>query len=90
MAQIRFTKHLRRFFPDLEPIDIEATSVAAALVELDAVHPGIRDYVVDDAGRLRKHVNVFVDGTMVKDRVQLSDAVDATSEIFIMQALSGG
>lgn len=90
MATVRFTRHLKRFFPDLGECEIDAESVAEVLVELDQLHPGIRDYVVDDAGRLRKHVNVFVDGEIVSDRVELSDAVDEQTEVYIMQALSGG
>ena len=47
-------------------------------------------YVLDDQGALRKHVNVFVDNRMISDRVALSDAVAEDSEVFVMQALSGG
>ncbi len=90
MARVRFTRHLKRFFPDLDQLEIDAPTVADLLVALDLQHEGLRDYVVDDAGRLRKHVNVFVDGTLVSDRVSLSDIIDANSEVFIMQALSGG
>jgi sulfur carrier protein ThiS len=39
---------------------------------------------------LRKHIAVFVDGKMVADREGLSDPVNQDSEIYIMQALSGG
>lgn len=46
--------------------------------------------MLDEHGRLRKHVVVFVDGTMVADRVALTDAVGPDSEVFVMQALSGG
>ena len=53
-------------------------------------HPQLRGYVLDDQGWLRKHVNVFVDGTMVKDRRHLLDEVCDDSRIFVMQSLSGG
>jgi hypothetical protein len=46
--------------------------------------------VLDDQGRLRKHVIVFVDGQLLEDRDQLSDGVEPTSELLVMQALSGG
>jgi len=60
---------------------------------LDAVfeaHPRLRGYVLDDQSRLRKHVVVFVNGDMVRDRDGLSDPVAADAELFVMQALSGG
>jgi hypothetical protein len=39
---------------------------------------------------VRRHVVVFVDGSAIQDRVGLSDAVRPDSEIYVMQALSGG
>ncbi len=49
-----------------------------------------RGYVLDDRGGVRRHMAVFVDGEPIVDRVALSDRVGVDSEIFIMQALSGG
>ncbi len=53
-------------------------------------NPQLRGYVLDDLGHLRKHVVVFIDGEMIEDRTALSDPVAPTSELFVMQALSGG
>ena len=53
-------------------------------------NPQLRGYVLDDLGHLRKHVVVFIDGEMIEDRTALSDTVAPTSELFVMQALSGG
>ena len=53
-------------------------------------YPGIRHYILDDQGHVRHHVQIFVDGKLIADRDQLSDAVDDASEVSILQALSGG
>ena len=53
-------------------------------------NPDLRSYVLDDQGRLRTHVAIYVDGRAVRDRAALGDAVGAGSEIHVMQALSGG
>ena len=53
-------------------------------------NPKLRSYVVDEAGALRKHVSVFVDNRPIIDRVGLTDSLGADSEIYILQALSGG
>ena len=90
MASVKFTPHLKRFFPDLQEIDIEAETVAELVQAVDARWDGIADYVVDEQGRLRKHVNIFVDGELIYDKETLSDKVNENSKIFIMQALSGG
>jgi hypothetical protein len=64
--------------------------VAEALHRVFDGNPRLRGYVLDDQGRLRKHIVVFVNGTMIEDRRQLSDPIEPASELFVMQALSGG
>ncbi len=90
MANLKFTPHLKRFFPDLTTLDIEANTVADAIAIANNRWDGIADYVVDEQGALRKHVNIFVDGELIYDKETLSDKVSENSRIFVMQALSGG
>ena len=68
----------------------QAVTVAEVVAAVDARHPGLADYVLDDCGAVRKHVNIFVRGRVIADRAGLSDAVGADDEVCIMQALSGG
>ena len=89
MPLVRFTRHLQRFFPGLEPTTVEAGTVAEVVDALEQHYPGIRDYIVDDAGALRTHVNIFVGDDRVDDRKTLSDQVDRDDEVHVMQALSG-
>ncbi len=90
MAKVRFTQALKRFYPTLGPIEVEAEQVGMMLRKIEAQYPGISTYLLDDQGRLRKHVNIFIDGQMITDRDSQSDLLTANSEVFIMQALSGG
>jgi hypothetical protein len=57
---------------------------------LDEIHPGMGSYLVDDHGALRRHVNIFVNEELVKDRTRLKDPVRPGDRVFVMQALSGG
>ena len=92
MAKVELTKHLHQFFPLLAGKDlvVEAATVADVIKALDAMAPGIAFYVCDERGRLRQHVNVFIEQEPVIDRRDLSDRVEPGSRVFIMQALSGG
>ena len=89
MAVVYFTSHLQSFV-NCEPVEIAGETVGAALTAALAGREQLRSYVLDEQGRLRRHVMVFVDGQMVVDRVGLSDAVRTDSEVYVMQALSGG
>lgn len=92
MATVRLTGHLHAFFPALagEPPRVDAASVAGVIEAMERRAPGFAFYVCDEAGRLRQHVNVFVDGQRIADRTRLSDPVGPEAEVFILQALSGG
>lgn len=90
MPEIHFTQALKRFFPNLEPVQSDQLSIPDILDELDQKFPGITGYILDDQGHLRKHVNIFIDGRMISDRQKLSDELDEQTEVYIMQALSGG
>ena len=47
-------------------------------------------YVLDDQGRLRKHVCIFADGTRLPREAALTHPIRPDSELHVMQALSGG
>jgi len=53
-------------------------------------NPRLRSYLLDDQGRLRRHVVVYVNGRTVADRDRLGDRVAEEDEIFVFQALTGG
>jgi len=90
MATIKFTYALKRFYPDLDTLEIEAADVNTLVHTIDQNYPGIKAYLLDDQGSLRKHVNIFVDGSLITDRTTLLDQLTNRSEVYIMQALSGG
>ena len=92
MAKVELTKHLYTFFPNLAEtnITVDASTVAEVVREMDKIAPGFAFYVCDERGRLRRHVNIFVEEEMISDRKRLSDPLQSGSRVFIMQALSGG
>jgi sulfur-carrier protein len=92
VAQVELTQHLPALFPSLKgaPHVVEATTVAELVAALDGLAPGVAFYICDERGRLRRHVNIFVDGELVVDRQRLSDRLEPNARVFIAQALSGG
>ncbi|MDB5346892.1 MAG: thiamine S [Schlesneria sp.] len=60
------------------------------LDEVFSTNERARGYVLDEHGAVRKHMIVFIDGTMIRDRLSLSDPVLPDAEVYVMQALSGG
>lgn len=92
MATVQMTPHLFRFFPMLEnrTVKVPAGSVAEILRAVNDIAPGFTDFVLDERGALRRHVNISVNDTLVIDRKTLSDHVPDNGTLYIFQALSGG
>ncbi|MGE0715694.1 MAG: MoaD/ThiS family protein [Alphaproteobacteria bacterium] len=89
MPRVTFTKALERFLA-APSVEVTGATLGEALGCVFAQRPALRGYVLDDQGALRKHVAVFVNGAMVRDRIGLGDAVGPDDEIYVFQALSGG
>jgi molybdopterin converting factor small subunit len=90
MPRVNFTFALKRFYPDLESFEVSASTVFDVIKGLDHKYPGLKDYLVDEQGRLRQHVNIFIGDKLIKDKERLTDHLSENDEVFIMQALSGG
>ncbi len=88
MATMRFTSHLRKVAPGGD-VEVNGPTVAAALEQAFAAAPKLRGYVLDDQGRLRKHVVIYLDGERQPPDC-LSVPVAPQSDIYVLQALSGG
>ena len=69
---------------------VNAGFVREALDQVFHDHPLLRRYLLTDTGKLRPHVNVFVNGALVADRRELSDSLAINDEVLVLQAVSGG
>jgi molybdopterin converting factor small subunit len=87
MPTIAFTHHLRQHAPRA-PVEVIAKTPRAALEAIFELHPQLRSYVLTEQGELRRHIALFIDGELRRDG--LDAAVSADTEIYVMQALSGG
>ncbi len=89
MARVFFTANLRRHV-DCPEMEADGATVRDVLDAVFSRHDRLRGYVLDDQAALRRHMGVIVDGASLRDRLALSDPVKPTSQIYVLQALSGG
>ena len=89
MGRISFTANLQRHV-SCPAAEAAGGTVAEVLDRVFADNPRLRSYLLDDQGRLRRHVNVFINDRAIGDRLGLSDPVAPADEIYVFQALSGG
>lgn len=84
---VRIPTPLQSYTAGAREVEAHGATLADLLDDLDRRHPGLRFRVIDEQGRLRKHMRLFVNRAM--DHA-LDDPIRPTDEVVIMQALSGG
>jgi molybdopterin synthase sulfur carrier subunit len=86
MPVVRLRGPLKRLAGDRAEHDMEGGSVAELLAALEREHPAARGWILDERGVLRRHINVWVNGELVRPDapVAAGDTVD------VLPAISGG
>ena len=85
--KVRIPTPLRSYTDQRAEVDVDGSTLDELFADLDRRYPGLRFRVVDEQGRLRRHMKVFVNGEAVRD---LASTIEWSDEVVIMQALSGG
>lgn len=89
MAKIAFTRHLEAVGP-CQLVDYAGATVGELLDAVAADYPRLKGYVLDEQGRVRKHIAIFVDGELKPRQSALALPVGEASQVYVFQALSGG
>jgi hypothetical protein len=89
MPTVRFTQNIQRHVT-CPTREVDGATVRDVLNGYFEIHEQARGYVLDDQGRLRTHMAVFINGSQLLDREHLSDPVPDGAIVDLVQALSGG
>jgi sulfur-carrier protein len=84
---VRIPSPLRSYTREAATIHADGDTLESILADLDRRFPGMRFRIIDEQGRLRPHMRLFVNSSETKD---LSARVSTRDEVHIICALSGG
>lgn len=87
---VRIPTTLRTLTAGASEVSVEGGTVGEVLSALDAAHPGFRDRLLDEGGKLRRFVNVFVSDDDVRFLQGLDTPVPAGETVAIVPAVAGG
>ena len=76
-----------RSYTERGETEASGATLATLLADLERKYPGIRFRMIDEQDRIRRHIRIFVNGEQARD---LAQSLQATDEVIIVQALSGG
>lgn len=86
MALVRLREPLRKLAGGAAEHALDAATVGEALAALERGQPGLRGWILDERGHIRRHINVFVDG----ERADEDTPVAPTGRLDVLPAISGG
>jgi len=89
-ATIRIPTPLRNATGGVSTVEVDAGTVGEAISSLEAAHPGVAERLLDDNGKLRRFVNVFVDDEDVRFAQGLDTPLRAGATVSIIPAVAGG
>jgi molybdopterin synthase sulfur carrier subunit len=90
MATVRIPTPLRKLTAGESEVEVRAGDLRNVVEELEELHPGMKDRLLDDKGDLRRFVNVFVRDEDVRFQEGLDTKVTDTDTVSIVPAVAGG
>jgi sulfur-carrier protein len=83
---VRLRGPLKKLAGERADHPIEASTVSELLRELERAHPAVSGWILDERGRIRRHINVFVNGESGSE----DTPVGPDDRIDVLPAISGG
>lgn len=90
MPSVRIPTPLRSLTCGQNTVDIEATTVGDLIYNLNETHPGFSERILDEDGKLRRFVNIYVDGEDIRYRDGFATELIPSNEISIVPSVAGG
>jgi sulfur-carrier protein len=89
-VQVRIPTPLRKFTGGAESVPANGSTIAAIVADLESRHPGLKERLCDDSGKVRRFVNLYVNGDDIRFLNSLDTPVKDGDEISIVPAIAGG
>jgi molybdopterin converting factor small subunit len=86
MALVRLRGPLKKLAGGASEHSVPGATVGELLCELEAAQPGLSGWILDERGRIRRHINVFVDGEYGREETP----VGPDCRVDVLPAISGG
>lgn len=89
-ARVRIPTPLRRLTGGAEEVPTAGSTIEAVIADLERQFPGLKDRLCDEEGRVRRFVNIYVNGDDIRFLDNLNTPVKDNDEVSIVPAIAGG
>jgi sulfur-carrier protein len=87
MHAVKVPSPLRSYTAGAAQVSVRGDSIADVLDSLESAHPGMRFRMIDEQGRIRPHIRIFINQREVRS---LDEALVGQDVVHLICALSGG
>ncbi len=87
---VRIPTPLRKITGGSDEVKIEGSNITEVLAALEAAHPGIKERICEEDGKLRKFVNLYVNDEDIRFKDNMETALKDGDELSIVPAIAGG
>lgn len=89
-VKVRIPTPLRKLTHEQELVEVGSGTIGGAIAELQAKFPGIRERLMDDAGQVRRFVNIYVNEEDIRFLQNNDTPIKEGDEVSIIPAIAGG
>lgn len=89
-VSVRIPTQIGRVFGAATWEHVEAESVATMILNLDRRFPGLGERLTEPGGRLRRWINIFVDGQDIRWLAGMETRLRPGAEVYIVPSVAGG
>jgi molybdopterin synthase sulfur carrier subunit len=89
-VKVRIPTPLRKFTQGADEVSAQGNNVKAIVEDLDKSFPGIKERICDETGKVRRFVNVYVNGDDIRFLQNLETSLKEGDSISIVPAIAGG
>jgi molybdopterin synthase sulfur carrier subunit len=89
-VRVRVPTPLRKFTKGVDEVDAQGNNVRSIVEDLEKNYPGIKERICDESGKVRRFVNVYVNGDDIRFLQNLETALKEGDNISIVPAIAGG
>jgi molybdopterin synthase sulfur carrier subunit len=90
MPSVLIPTPLRKLTAELESVSAAGSNIGELIDNLDKAYPGLKDRLCDEAGNVRRFVNIYVNGEDIRFLEEKATTVKDSDEISIVPAIAGG
>ena len=89
-VMVRIPTPLRRVTNGMDKVEVQGSSLAQAIDDLEGQFPGVKERLLDESGELRHFINIYINGEDVRFLQGLETNTNSGDEVSIVPAVAGG